>query len=58
MLKNRELVYEKAEEMAEKYRQKLLAEAEGRPIEEEILDIPPALEEIEDDLAIAATEDE
>jgi hypothetical protein len=44
--------------MAEKYRQKLLAEAEGRPIEEEILDIPPALEEIEDDLAIAATEDE
>ena len=34
MLKNREIVFEKAEEMAEKYRQKLLAEAEGITIEE------------------------
>jgi small subunit ribosomal protein S1 len=48
MLKNRELVYEKAEEMAEKWRQKLLAEAEGRPIEEEILDTPPSLENAEE----------
>ena len=34
MLKNREIVFEKAEEMAEKYRQKLLAEAEGITVEE------------------------
>ncbi|MEL6442246.1 MAG: 30S ribosomal protein S1 [Cyanobacteria bacterium J06621_8] len=34
MLKNREIVFEKAEEMAEKYRQKLLAEAEGISVEE------------------------
>ena len=34
MLKNREVVFEKAEEMAEKYRQKLLAEAEGISLEE------------------------
>ncbi|MEL6501782.1 MAG: 30S ribosomal protein S1, partial [Cyanobacteria bacterium J06623_1] len=41
MLKNREIVFEKAEEMAEKYRQKLLAEAEGISVE----DLPPAVEE-------------
>ncbi len=35
MLKNRELVFEKAEEMAEKYREKLRAEAAGLTIEEE-----------------------
>ena len=35
MLKNRELVFEKAEEMAEKYRQKLLAEAAGLTVEEQ-----------------------
>ena len=35
MLKNRELVFEKAEEMAEKYRQKLLAEVQGITLEEE-----------------------
>ncbi len=34
MLKNRQIVFEKAEEMAEKYRQKLLAEAEGISLEE------------------------
>ena len=34
MLKNRDIVFEKAEEMAEKYRQKLLAEAEGITLEE------------------------
>ena len=34
MLRNREIVFEKAEEMAEKYRQKLLAEAEGITLEE------------------------
>ena len=41
MLKNREVVFEKAEEMAEKYRQKLLAEAEGK--NEEQFEPPPAL---------------
>ena len=35
MLKNRELVFDKAEEMAEKYRQKLLAEMQGITLEEE-----------------------
>ena len=43
MLKNRDLVFEKAEEMAEKYRQKLLAEAEGINPDE----IPSATEEPE-----------
>ncbi|MEL6911224.1 MAG: S1 RNA-binding domain-containing protein [Cyanobacteria bacterium J06629_2] len=42
MLKNREIVFEKAEEMAEKYRQKLLAEAEGISVE----DLPAAVEEV------------
>ncbi len=45
MLKNRDLVFEKAEEMAEKYRQKLLAEAQGLTLEE--TDIPSASEEPE-----------
>ena len=37
MLKNRQVVFDQAEEMAEKYRQKLLAEAEGISLEEEIV---------------------
>ncbi len=45
MLKNREIVFEKAEEMAEKYRQKLLAEAEGISLEEAAGEITPATEE-------------
>jgi small subunit ribosomal protein S1 len=46
MLKNREIVFEKAEEMAEKYRQKLLAEAEGITLEEAAaLDESSAVEE-------------
>lgn len=58
MLKNRDLVFEKAEEMAEKYRLKRLADVTGVPlVEEELADIPPALEEVEDDLVLAATED-
>jgi small subunit ribosomal protein S1 len=36
MLKNRQLVFDKAEEMAEKYRQKMLAEAQGQTFTEEI----------------------
>ena len=59
MLKNRDVVFEKAEEMAEKYRQKLLAEAEGREIPEEedniIEDIPSAsdLEEVQEKIVVA-----
>ncbi len=55
MLKNRELVFEKAEEMAERYRQKLKAEEEGQDISEIIEDIPLASEE--EDLIISATEE-
>ena len=44
MLKNRELVFEKAEEMAEKYRRKLLAEAQGLTLEE--MDAPTAVDEV------------
>ena len=60
MLKNRDLVFEKADEMAEKYRRKLLAEAEGVPLEEEI---PEAVEEpvVEEPVAeepVAETETE
>ena len=48
MLKNRDLVFEKAEEMAEKYRQKLLAEAEGITLEEAAaLEEATATEEVE-----------
>lgn len=54
MLKNRDAVFEKAEEMAAKYREKLRAEAEGKPLEEEI-EAPPALEE--EDLALAVAEE-
>ena len=45
MLKNRELVFEKAEEMAEKYRQKLLAEMQGITLEEETSEEVPAIDE-------------
>jgi len=56
MLKNREIVFEKAEEMAEKYRQKLLAEAEGITLEEEI---PVAVEEpvVEEEATSTVTEE-
>jgi hypothetical protein len=62
MLKDRESVYAQAEEMAEKYRLKLLAAAEGRTIEEEEvvdladLDIPSALEDGDEEAAIATEE--
>ena len=57
MLKNRDLVFEKADEMAEKYRRKLLAEAEGVPLEEEI---PEAVEEpvVEEPVAEEAVAEE
>ncbi len=52
MVKNPQLVYDKAEEMAEKFRQKLLAEQQGIPLEDEAEtvelaedDIPTAVEE-------------
>ena len=59
MLKNRELVFEKAErnkEMAEKYRQKLLAQAQGLTLEE--IETPTATESsaVTDDIP-AATEE-
>jgi small subunit ribosomal protein S1 len=58
MLKNRDLVFEKAEEMAEKYRLKRLADVTGVPlVEAELEDIPPALEEVEEELVLVATED-
>jgi len=48
MLKNRELVFDKAEEMAEKYRQKLKAEAEGLTLEPEVETVSePEQEEVE-----------
>ncbi len=57
MLKNRPLVFEKAEEMAMKYREKLRAIAEGIPLEEEI-EAPPALEEVDEaELALATAEE-
>ena len=46
MLKNRQIVFDKAEEMAEKYRQKLLAEAEGISLEEVVAEAAEA-EEVE-----------
>jgi small subunit ribosomal protein S1 len=58
MLKNRDLVFEKADEMAEKYRLKRLADVTGVPLlEEELEEIPPALEEVEEDLVLTAVED-
>jgi small subunit ribosomal protein S1 len=56
MLKNRQLVFEKAEEMAEKYRQKLLAEAQGLSTEEEAAAVS-ATEEIPEEEMVTATED-
>jgi len=60
MLKNRDLVFEKADEMAEKYRRKLLAEAEGIPLEEEIPEAveAPVIEEPVIEEAVAETETE
>ena len=62
MLKNREIVFEKAEEMAEKYRQKLLAEAEGITLEEaaaveEMTAVEEVVEEVEEEEEEAATEE-
>jgi small subunit ribosomal protein S1 len=52
MLNNRELVFEKAQEMAQRYREKLKAALEEPQVEE----IPPAFEE-DEELIIAATQD-
>jgi small subunit ribosomal protein S1 len=51
MLKNRQLVFDKAEEMAERYRQKMLAEAQGiAPSNEEVApsseEVAPSNEEV------------
>lgn len=45
MLKNRDLVFEKAEEMAEKYREKLRAEAAGLTVEEQASEDEDSVEE-------------
>jgi small subunit ribosomal protein S1 len=54
MLKNRDLVFEKAEEMAEKYREKLRAEAAGLTVEDQI---PEDEEDFDDDVVSAVEED-
>jgi small subunit ribosomal protein S1 len=59
MVKNPDLVYDKAEEMAAKFREKMLAEQQGIPLTEEgaapeteaEVEIPPATEEEETDAA-------
>ena len=58
MLKNREIVFEKAEEMAEKYRQKLLAEAEGISLEEAAEAIAEETEAIAEETEAVAEETE
>jgi small subunit ribosomal protein S1 len=61
MLKNRDIVFEKAEEMAERYRQKLLAEAEGITLEEvQAVEAAEAVtaEETEETLVAAVEEEE
>jgi small subunit ribosomal protein S1 len=55
MLKNRQLVFDKSEEMAEKYRQKMMAEAEGKAADEAI-EIPPALDS-EEEIMVSAIEE-
>jgi small subunit ribosomal protein S1 len=58
MLKNRDLVFEKADEMAEKYRQKLLAEATGVPYEEAVaVDAADLVSDDAEDFALAAIEE-
>jgi small subunit ribosomal protein S1 len=70
MIKNRDLVYDKAEEMAAKYREQMLAKQQGAiPVAatettEEVVaeDVPPAIEEdvpsaIEEDVPSAIEED-
>jgi small subunit ribosomal protein S1 len=56
MLKNRDAVFEKAEEMAEKYRQKMKAEAEGTPVEEVAIEVEVEVE-ISEEEYVSATED-
>ncbi len=53
MLKNRQLVFDKADEMAAKYRQKLLDEAQG--IDTSVEEIPSATEETEATTEVAET---
>ncbi|MDY7016550.1 MAG: 30S ribosomal protein S1, partial [Cyanobacteriota bacterium] len=48
MLKNRDLVFEKSEEMAERYRQRMLQQAQGEPEAVEVGDAGEETEEIPD----------
>ncbi len=64
MVKNPDLVYDKAEEMAAKFREKMLAEQQGIPLTEDNaateteaeMDIPPATEEEETPAAAESVE--
>jgi small subunit ribosomal protein S1 len=68
MIKNRDRVYDKAEEMAAKYREKMRAQQQGIPpasITLPVDDAPEAIEVAEEDIEIpedlelpSATEDE
>lgn len=61
MVKNPQVVYDKAEEMAVRYREQLLAQQQGKtivaePVEaaiEEEIEAPPAVEAIEEDIPVA-----
>ncbi|HEY9641606.1 MAG TPA: 30S ribosomal protein S1, partial [Coleofasciculaceae cyanobacterium] len=50
MVKNPQVVYDKAEEMAAKYRERMLQQSQPKPaVEEELIeDLPPATEEDEE----------
>ncbi|NDJ23908.1 S1 RNA-binding domain-containing protein [Nostoc sp. B(2019)] len=67
MIKNRDLVYDKAEEMAAKYREQLLAKQQGTtatpaaPAEADAIaeeDIPSAMEEVEEEIPTATETEE
>ncbi len=57
MLKNRPLVFEKAEEMAIKYREKRLAEAEGRTVSEVVAEIEQKWQKIWQQMGLDKTPD-
>ncbi|MGK7929544.1 MAG: S1 RNA-binding domain-containing protein, partial [Spirulina sp.] len=58
MLKNREVVFEKAEEMAEKYRQKLLQQERGETARDEPARDEPTSEVVEETEIPSATDEE
>ena len=48
MVKNRDLVYEKAEEMAAKFREKMLAQKQAKAAIEIPVEVPAATDELDD----------